>query len=83
MSDILQFLADNADLLATLTPHERDSLIEAISSSAIEGFEPTRTDLEALVDRAAGSITFEEYLERTGVAEYIRAASKPEGEPEG
>lgn len=77
MNAILRTLAANADLLEPLTEHERDSLIEAVTSSAIEGFEPTRRDLAALADRARGVITFEEYLERTGISQYIKAPPTP------
>ena len=52
------------DLLNGLTGVERRAVINAVADNVLEGWQPQRADLEALVDVVRGKCTTEEYIER-------------------
>jgi hypothetical protein len=52
------------DLLDGLTGDERRAVIVAVADNVLEGWEPERADIEALVDVVRGKCTTAEYIER-------------------
>lgn len=53
-----------ADLFDGLTSDERRAVIVAVADNVLEGWEPERADIEALVDVVRGKCTAAEYIER-------------------
>ena len=52
------------DLLDGLTGDERRAVIVAVADNVLEGWEPERADIEALVDVVRGKCSTAEYIER-------------------
>ncbi len=52
------------DLFDGLTSDELRVVIVAVADNVLEGWEPERADIDALVDVVRGKCTTEEYLER-------------------
>jgi hypothetical protein len=53
-----------ADLFEGLTSDERRAMIVAVADNVLEGWEPERADIEALVDVVRSKCTTAEYIER-------------------
>jgi len=53
-----------ADLFEGLTSDERRAVIVAVADNVLEGWEPERADIEALVDVVRGKCTTAEYIEQ-------------------
>lgn len=51
-----------SDLLDALTSNERRLVTTAVADNVLEGWRPTRADIEALIGVARGEVTTEEYL---------------------
>ena len=52
------------DLFDGLTSDERRVVIVAVADNVLEGWQPERADIEALVDVVRGKCTTREYIER-------------------
>jgi hypothetical protein len=52
------------DVLDGLTSDERRVVIVAVADNILEGWQPRREDIEALVDVVRGKCTTREYIER-------------------
>jgi hypothetical protein len=52
------------DVLDGLTSDERRVVIVAVADNVLEGWQPGREDIEALVDVVRGKCTTGEYIER-------------------
>ena len=59
------------DLFDGLTAEQRRILITAVADNVLEGWRPSRADIQALVDVVCGNTTTEEYIDtvRTGTAD--------------
>ena len=53
-----------SDVLDGLTSDERRVVIIAVADNVLEGWQPERADIEALVDVVRGKCTTREYIER-------------------
>jgi Antitoxin VbhA len=53
-----------SDVLDGLTSDERRVVIVAVADNVLEGWQPERADIEALVDVVRGKCTTREYIER-------------------
>ena len=58
------------DLFDGLTAEQRRIVITAVADNVLEGWRPSRADIQALVDVVCGNTTTEEYINtvRTGPA---------------
>jgi hypothetical protein len=52
------------DLFDGLTSDERRAVIVAVADNVLEGWQPERADIDALVDVVRGKCTTREYIER-------------------
>lgn len=50
-----------ADLLDRLSPVERRAVVRSVTNAILEGWTPTRDQIELQVRRAAGEMTGDEY----------------------
>ncbi|OCB22494.1 antitoxin VbhA family protein [Mycobacterium intracellulare] len=57
------------DLLEGLTVEQRRAVITAVATNVLEGWRPSRADIQALVDVVCDRTTIEEYINavRTGL----------------
>jgi hypothetical protein len=51
-----------ADLLDGLTAEERRAVVAAIADNVLEGWRPSRADVQALVDVVCGKTSTEDYI---------------------
>lgn len=58
------------DLLDGLTAEQRRIVTTAVADNVLEGWQPTRADIQALVDVVCGKATTEDYINavRAGLA---------------
>lgn len=59
------------DLFDGLTAEQRRIVITAVADNVLEGWRPSRADIQALVDVVCGNTTTEDYINtvRTGTAD--------------
>lgn len=60
------------DLLVGLSGDERRVLSVAVTDNVLEGWEPSRADIQALVDVVRGYVTTQEYLANLGTSAAAR-----------
>lgn len=60
------------ELLEGLTAEQQRSVIGAVASNVLSGWEPSREDIQALVDVETGQMSTEEYLHAVLVQAGVR-----------